>query len=173
MTVEPAGGSIVRIDSRKWPDRRHWQFEARRLGNDEHGVWLYVPSGTVAQRGDEPPQPIEHGFVGLVPATAWWTVEFFRTHPWHEVYVNIGTPPQWDGDVQTQIDLDLDVVRTVDGEVVILDEDEFDDHRVRYGYPERIVAAARTAAAAAVVALGRRAEPFADAAEPWWERAGE
>jgi predicted RNA-binding protein associated with RNAse of E/G family len=160
--------SIVRIDSRKWPDRRHWQFEARRLGEDRHGVWLYVPAGTVAQRGDEPPHPILSGFVSLVPPAAWWIVQFLRTDPRYEVYVNIGTPPRWDGDVQTQIDLDLDVVRTVAGEVLIVDENEFDDHRVRYGYPDRIVAAARTAAAAAVIALERRDEPFGSVVDRWW-----
>lgn len=33
------------------------------------------------------------------------------------------------------VDLDLDVVRRFDGSAEILDEDEFAEHQVRYGYP--------------------------------------
>ena len=40
------------------------------------------------------------------------------------------------------VDLDLDVVRGNTGRVWVDDEDEFADHRVRFGYPDEIAAAA-------------------------------
>lgn len=40
------------------------------------------------------------------------------------------------------VDLDLDVVRTWDGAVEVVDEDEFGEHRLVLGYPEPIVKAA-------------------------------
>jgi predicted RNA-binding protein associated with RNAse of E/G family len=159
--------SLVNIDERKYPDRLHWQFDVRRLGENEHGVWLYAPPETMARRGHEPPRPIEAGFVLLVPQDEWWIAEFYWDHPWHEVYVNIGTSPVWDGDRMHQIDLDLDVARTVDGSVVVLDEDEFQDHQVRYGYPGELIAAARAATDRAVALLTAGAEPFGKAPEPW------
>ena len=164
--------SLVHIDERKYPDRLHWQFEVSRLGEDDHGVWLYAPSDLVAQRGHEPPRAIEAGFVMLVPRDEWWIAEFYWDHPWHEVYVNIGTVPAWDGDRMHQIDLDLDVARTVDGSVVLLDEDEFSDHQIRFGYPSDLIEAASSAASRAVALLTESAEPFGNAAEPWLRLAG-
>ena len=52
------------------------------------------------------------------------------------VYVDITTPPVWDGTVLRAVDLDLDVVRGNTGRVWVDDEDEFADHRVRFGYPD-------------------------------------
>ena len=132
--------SLAHVDMRKWPDWLHWQFDARLLGEDEYGMWLHAPSDTIVKRGSEPSQPLGIGFVGLVPRDEWWIVEFYTDHPWHSVYVNIGTPPVWDGDRVTQIDLDLDVVRTLDDIVVVLDEDEFAEHQIQYSYPPHIIA---------------------------------
>ena len=39
------------------------------------------------------------------------------------------------------VDLDLDVVLTRDGDLLLDDEDEFDQHRVTLGYPDDLVAA--------------------------------
>ena len=166
------GVSGVHIDERKWPDRLHWQFDAARLGEDEHGVWLYAAPDTVARRGHEPPRALKSGFVILVPQDECWIAEFYWDHPWHAVYVNIGTPPRWDGDRMTQIDLDLDVVRTLDGSVEVLDEDEFLDHQVRYEYPAELIAATRKAALRAVELVTAGAEPFGNAAERWLTLAG-
>ena len=47
----------------------------------------------------------------------------------------MATPPYWDGDVLRSVDLDLDVIQGLSGRVWVDDEDEFADHRVRWGYP--------------------------------------
>ncbi len=155
------------MDSRKWPDHKHWQFDMSRLGRDEHGVWLYASPETVAQRGDEPPSQIETGFVALIPEDTWWMVEFYWDHPWHAVYVNIGTPCEWNGDRVTQIDLDLDVVRLLDGSVKTIDEDEFAEHQVLYNYPQDLIDSARAAADEVALMIEAGTEPFGIAANPW------
>lgn len=159
--------TTVHVDERKWPDRPHWQFDAQRLGDDRHGTWLYVPRSTLARRGLAPARPLQSGFVMCVPADAWWMVEFYWNHPSIEVYVNIGTRPRWDGGRVAQIDLDLDVVRRIDGAVEILDEDEFQEHRRQLGYPADVIERAGAAAERAVAMLGRRQEPFGAAARRW------
>ena len=159
--------SLVHVDMRKWPDELHWQFDARLLGEDEYGIWLHASSDTIVKRGSEPSRPLGVGFVGLVPRDKWWIVEFYPHHPWHSVYVNIGTPPVWDGDRVTQIDLDLDVVRKTDGAVEVLDEDEFAEHQIQYSYPPHIIAAARAATDVAVASVLGREEPFGSAADSW------
>lgn len=162
---------VIHVDERKWPGLPHWQFDALRLGEDEFGGWFHVPGSTVARRGHEPPRQLKTGFVLLVPGDEWWIVEFYWDHLWHELYVNIGTPPVWDGNRVTQIDLDLDVARTIDGSVVILDEDEFLHYQVELDYPPDVIARARKAVDRAVSMARERKEPFGDAAQRWIEAA--
>lgn len=158
----------VHVDSRKWPERLHWQFSMERLGEDENGVWLHAPTGTVAQRGEEPPITFPAGFVMLVPCGRWWFADFYYGNDsLPSVYVNIGTPPEWYGDRVTQIDLDLDVVRRLNGTVEVLDEAEFLDNQVRYGYPQELIDGARAATATTAEMLERNAEPFDAAADHW------
>ena len=158
---------LIHVDQRKWQDHLHWQFDAWLLGEDEHGAWLHAPSDTIVKRGSEPSRRLGIGFVGLVPRAEWWIVEFYTDHPWHSVYVNIGTPPVWDGDRVTQIDLDLDVVRTLDDIVVVLDEDEFAEHQIQYSYPPHIIDSAMAATDAAVDRVQRHEEPFGSAVNSW------
>jgi hypothetical protein len=158
---------LIHIDERKWPERLHWQFDARYLGDDEYGVWLYAPAGTAARRGMEPPLELRHGFVVCVPEGDWWIAEFYWDHPWHEIYVNVGTPPRWEGDRMTQVDLDLDVVRKVDGSVAVLDEDEFAEHQIVYDYPDDLIRSARSATRRAVELLTHPQEPFDSVSQRW------
>jgi hypothetical protein len=161
------GATAVRWDGRKWPDRLHWQFTMKRLGEDEHGVWLSVPAGTVVRRGMEPSRVLDAGFVSLVPVGSWWEAEFYPDDPRHEVYVNIGTPCEWHGDVVRQVDLDLDVVRNLDGSVELLDADEFEDHQVRFRYPRELIDGALRAAEEVTAMLQAGAEPFGTAPQRW------
>ena len=168
--VESTSLNHVNIDMRKFPDHLHWQFGAFVLGTDEHGTWLHVPTGTMARRGEEPARKLEVGFIGLVPSGGqWWMAEFYLSHPWHLIYVNIGTPPEWDGDRIHQIDLDLDVALRPDGSIHVLDEDEFALHQVRYAYPTDLIAAARTATESVVASLENREPPFDGSAQVWLE----
>ena len=164
-------GDPVHVDFRKWPDRLHWQLTMRRLGTDEHGLWLWAPPGTVAQRGHEPPTAFKSTAVKLITADRWWTAIWNQAGPF-ELYVDISTPASWDGDRVTFIDLDLDVARYRDtGDVAILDEDEFLDHQVRYNYPPNIIDKARSATAQVAIDVEGRREPFGDVAAAWLNRA--
>ena len=53
------------------------------------------------------------------------------------MYVDITTPPQWDGTTLRAVDLDLDVVRGTTGRVWVDDEDEFAEHRIALATPPR------------------------------------
>ena len=55
------------------------------------------------------------------------------------MYVDITTAAVWAEGVVSCVDLDLDVVRGWTGRVWVDDEDEFAEHRVRYGYPDGVV----------------------------------
>ena len=141
------------------------------LGEDAHGAWFAVPSGTLVRRGHEAGFHLPDGFVSLVPPGGWWQAEFYTSHPELEIYVNIGTPCEWRPGVVGHVDLDLDIVRTHAGEVRTLDEDEFADHQVRLHYPASLIEGARAAANQVVAMLRARTEPFDRAAQPWLELA--
>src|SRR3954467_8230876 len=98
-------GDPVRIEMEKWGERRHWQFAGRWLGSDVHGDWIGIPAGTPMSRpGADIVSPADQG--GLVPSAAlpagdrWWLATFHApTSPLVSVYVDIATPPRWDGNV--------------------------------------------------------------------------
>jgi hypothetical protein len=162
-------GRRVRVVFTKYDGRLHWHAWLPWLGEDEHGVWLGSPTGTVWQRGSEPgvAQPPS---VVLIPRERWWVAYFNAPPRKYEVYVDISTAPVWSGDEVTMVDLDLDVVRyRGDGSVRLLDEDEFAEHRVRLGYPEALVRTV-TETAQRLLTDVASAEPFTAAYRSWLGR---
>lgn len=160
---------VVDIDFRKWPDRPHWRFPARRLGSDAYGEWLATTPPT-AYTGPQGAGTWEFEFVLVVPHEGSWVAAFHFAE--FEVYVDVTTPPRWLGpDHVSAVDLDLDVVRFRDGRVALLDEEEFADHRVLLGYPDEIVESALATARELVDAIQRLCEPFGRVGSQWVERA--
>jgi uncharacterized protein len=158
---------VVRVIYRKYDGSAHRDYPARRLHEEDLGTWLGINAGT---------ESVYHGrasveripFVLLVPHDAWWTGMFNPRPRTSEVYCDITTPARWRGDTVHLIDLDLDVVRRRDsGRVELRDEDEFADHRLRFGYPAEVVAQAEAAAEWLYDALGDGTEPFATTFKKW------
>lgn len=176
--MEP--GRRVHCATTKWGDRPHWSWDAVWLGSDEHGDWLGVPPGTRFTRPG-------HTFVGrndqvvLAPVHdpgAWWLAAFHGPGggslpplAGEEValYVDVTTPPGWDGDTLRAVDLDLDVIGGADGRLLVDDEDEFAEHQVRFGYPPEVVAAARRSCAAVHRAAAAGHPPYDGAHRRWLE----
>jgi protein associated with RNAse G/E len=155
----------------KYDGSLHWHQTMRHLGEDEHGVWLGAPAGSTAQRGTEAPVRFDAPSVQLVPAGQWWTAVFNDAPASAEIYCDIATPAQWThpGEV-TMVDLDLDVIRRRDGQILLDDEDEFAEHQVRYRYPAEIVSQAERAAAWLLDAVGSAVEPFGSLYQGWLDK---
>lgn len=173
-------GAPVDIVMTKWGGRPHWVFPTTYLGCDEHGDWLGIPAGTHFSRpGAEYTSPVDQ--VTLVPAAGEdvdraWLASFHAgpgagfadvTGP-VDVYVDIATPPEWSGSTVASVDLDLDVVRGVSGRVWIDDEDEFAEHRVRFGYPDDVVGLALRSCDQVQAAVSSRAAPYDGATARRW-----
>ena len=73
-------------------------------------------------------------------------------------------------DLVHAIDLDLDVIRRWDGQVELLDEDEFETHQRLYQYPAEVITEARTTAATLLAMVANRDEPFDTVGEAWLTR---
>lgn len=157
----------------KWPDLPHWVYPGRYLGGDVHGDWIGIPRGTRMSRpGATYVAPYDQ--VCLVPAgpdeIRGWCAAFHDAGGPVEVYVDIATPPAWDGSTIRTVDLDLDVVRGPSGRVWIDDEDEFAQHRVELGYPAEIVQLAVRNCGHVEAAVEARAVPFDGTHLAWLER---
>lgn len=164
----------------KWGDRPHWEFEAVFLGSDAHGDWCGIPAGTHMSRpGAQYVAPVTQ--VGLSPAEGsatgrWWLATFHDAGGHYspslatvvQTYVDMTTPPVWEGSVLRAVDLDLDVVRGTSGRVWVDDEDEFAQHRVTFGYPEDVVTQAMASCDRVQAAMVERRAPYdGEAHLPW------
>lgn len=149
----------IHVDFRKWGGSTHWQLEASFLDEDEHGIWVWGPAGTVVSRPNAADRISPHPFVKLITPQAWWTA-MWPGGGMHRVFVDICTPVEWVGNTATLVDLDLDVVQLRSGQVVVEDEDEFTEHQRRFGYPDSLIAAARATTAEMVLTVEGGVEPF-------------
>ena len=163
---------MVRVAYTKWDGAAHWQFDMERLGRDEYGVWLAGRPGTMLQRGAEPPIIKVDAFVLLVPDEGRWMAAW-NAESEHEIYVDVTTAPAWSDGTVSAVDLDLDVVRMRDGAVILLDEDEFAEHRVLFAYPPSVVGAAEATAAWLMGQVAARVEPFGAVGARWLARVAE
>lgn len=165
--MEP--GSPIDVVMSKWGDRPHWRFQGIHLGTDEHGEWLGFPRGTHYARPGMTVDARVDG-VTLVAAGRPWLATFHAPGIGMEVYVDIATPPVWQGTTLRSVDLDLDVVRRADGTVFVDDEDEFAEHRLAFGYPADVVAMAERAAAEVLASVRGRVAPYDGTAAAWLDR---
>lgn len=155
----------------KWGGGAHTQARLLRLGEDAHGVWLGGASGTVFSRPGN--TYLTTGpLVVLVPDDRPWVATFYGGGHRHDsrIYVDMTTPAVWsaDGGDVTMVDLDLDVVRRLDGSVYVDDEDEFAAHQVELCYPPEVVRLAQRSRDEALAAVRDQQAPFAPAVwEPW------
>lgn len=100
-------------------------------------------------------------------------VSFFIPGEWFNVvaliedsgiryYCNIASPPYLQGDVLTYIDYDLDVIRTADGEYCVVDEDEYEQHKTTYHYPQMVEDKVRDGMSELLKRIERGEAPFCD-----------
>jgi protein associated with RNAse G/E len=152
----------------KNPDHLHWGFEARFLGEDEHGIWCAVPPGTRRWKGSEPVEATRAPAVFCAPHEGWWHLHYNGSTTQLSHFVDIVTPPIWISPNRYEmVDLDLDVVVYQDGTIEIEDEDEFEVHQVQYKYTSEMIVRAREETANVVRWLTEKREPFFATAADW------
>jgi len=164
-------GHPIVVEMTKWGGRPHWHWTGLYLGADEQGDWLGYPPGTHYAR---PGKTLDADWaaVGLAPRhDATHLVVFNRSDAvvGASIYVDMTTPPEWDGETLRSIDLDLDVVRRPDGAVEIVDQDEFEAHQLEYGYPPEIITMAEESAERVYVAMSAGRTPYDGSAERWFD----
>ncbi|HEY0889147.1 MAG TPA: DUF402 domain-containing protein [Nocardioides sp.] len=161
-------GRPISVAMTKWGGRRHWRYDGVYLGADEHGDWLGFPRGTHYHR---PGKELVADFacVSLAPRRdAAHFAGFYDEDYEAALYVDVTTPPEWDGTTLRMVDLDLDVIALRDERgLVLADEDEFEQHRIELEYPAEIVALAEESAERVYAAVAAGEPPYDGSAERW------
>jgi uncharacterized protein len=166
-------GDSVRLELTKWGDQPHWEMDAVYLGQDDAGEWIGFPIGTGMSRPGASVVTSNHQ-VGLVPASGTatgqaWLATFHGPGGTVWTYVDMTTIPAWDGRTLRAVDLDLDIVEMLDRTVIVDDQDEFDGHRVEFGYPSDIVDLATATRDVVLAAVRDKLPPFDGSATPWFD----
>ena len=171
-------GTPVHVDTRKWVDgstnamTEHWQVHGHHLGVDEHGSWVALPTGVISAK---PTFSFAFPYPHVKVITdSGWSANICRPPGRGRapvVYADMINIPKWtrvDGGYRvTMVDLDLDVIEWNDGEIMIDDEDEFEDHQSRCRYSPDDIALANDACAAVQRLLQQGSEPFREVADRW------
>jgi len=173
VVTDISAGETVLVRYGKWGGARHYEFTMFAVGEDEHGMWLGAPEGTTIRRPGQAFLSSTEWVICFAQAAGW--TASFHPHDRHDIatYVDITTPPSWSHDagsglaVVSMVDLDLDVVLRVDGELLIDDEEEFEQHRHSLGYPTEIVTLARSTAATVHAAIEAGDEPYGNVGQRW------
>lgn len=160
----------VIVESRKWDGSLHRRTVMIELGTDQHGLWLYMPTGTHVQLPAS--SFVASAGLRLIPLGERWSVYFVRPVPDtgrpEQLYVDITTPATRSGDQIEFVDLDLDVERLDHGSVLIMDRDEFALNQQRWSYPPEEIAITEATATAVQKMIMAGEPPFDGSEGSWW-----
>ncbi len=167
----PAPGTVTTFRWRKWDGGAHWVHECIYLGSDAWGHWFGQPIGWHSAR---PGREVVTGALSvmLMPREGDFALTVNAPPARTRIYIDLG----WDVGWSTQtpgaasgIDMDLDVVKTTDERGIWIDDrDEWDEHRVQYGYPSEIVAHLEARALELESLVIAQTAPFDDATAQRW-----
>lgn len=156
------------LQSSKYDGGQHYRYTASLVREQPDLLVLYKQPGT----------PI-NGYRG--PSLAkYHTLEFYWSDHYYNMsviwypnwqprmhYINMATPARWDDGTLRYIDLDLDVVWFANGRVVLDDEDEFELHQRKYGYPPELIAQTWASSRDVRAMIEQRVPPFDGNAYTW------
>ncbi len=155
-------GARITINSCKYDGRLSRRWHARVKRRDAS---LVVVEGVFEEE-------VKHPLLGRIVAGTLST-EFFWAARWYSVfrfrepggalrnfYCNLNTPPVFEKNVITFVDLDIDVLVAPDFSYRVLDEDEFELHAEKYKYPPEFRRHTREALAEVIALVERRQFPF-------------
>ncbi|MBG6085693.1 DUF402 domain-containing protein [Zhihengliuella flava] len=168
-------GDLVVARAWKFDAGPHWVVPGTYLGADRTGHWIFQPGGAfVARPGaaffaeSDAVCLIPHRGAGADVETDQWVATFYdASHPGDfRVYIDVSTHIGWrplapHGWEVHSVDMDLDVVRSTTRGVYLDDEDEFEQHRIDYGYPAELTALLRAGAEELVAAVSEGRGVFA------------
>ena len=153
----------------KYDGSLHYRFPARIVARSEEVIVIYRGPGVefTSYRGTK---ISETHILVFFYRSRYHNVAIAWKGDWtpHMHYVNVASPATWDNTTVSAVDLDLDVIRFArNGQIVIDDEDEFEQHIEHFGYPGDLVDTCRTEVKKIHRAMGLRRGILSDRVFDW------
>lgn len=154
---------LIRSESTKYDGSIHYEFDTHLIDHVDGCLRLWIPAGTPnrSYRGEG---AFEVDCVMLVfPGDEHRGFNVVHhAAPIRGILAasDILTAALLDGSTLRWIDLDLDVEVHEDGRPELVDEDEFEEHQVRYRYPTEMIEGARRSATTAFDLARTASFPF-------------
>lgn len=156
------------LQSTKYDGSEHYRYPAQLVREEPGLIVLYKGPGT-------PVKSYRGSFLAKYHSLEFfWSDRYFNLSViWYGNwqprmhYTNVATPARWDDGTVRYIDLDLDVVWFANGRVVLDDEDEFELHQRRFGYPQELIETAWASSHEVRAMIDRREPPFDGNAYNW------
>ncbi|HZI85446.1 MAG TPA: DUF402 domain-containing protein [Pyrinomonadaceae bacterium] len=158
---------MITVRAHKYDGSEHRRWKARVLRQEGP---LLVLDATFDQE-------IKHDLLGTI-ASGTSSIEYYWLDRWYNVfrfadpsgtlrsyYCNVNVPPEFDGQVLSYIDLDIDILVEPDLTYRVVDLDDFEQNAKLFGYSEDVKTKARQALRRLIELIESRAFPFSDAAE--------
>lgn len=138
--------------------RFHRSVDLHGFEADDSGHWGFICAGAGVSTYDDSMSTFDFDALVYFPIDGWWSALFLVGAP-VDLHVDIATPASIADGIVTTVDLDLDVIVCA-GESVLVDADEFDEHRVLHSYPDSHVRAAEHAVQFVQELIAARSFPF-------------
>lgn len=152
----------------KYDGTLHYRFYAKVVAESDEAIAIYRKPGIPYEsyRGEGLGENnllvlfYKHRFHNVVISwNADWVPEMH--------YLNITSLAAWDNHSVSAVDLDLDLIRRATGEVIVDDEDEFEEHIERFRYPKKLVDQCRAELARLQIAMQERRGILSDHIFDW------
>lgn len=143
---------------------------ASLVEDSERHLLLYTPPGSPIYVGkeDKTVEATNHTLAILWPERYYNALLFWRPDwTFRGYYVNLALPHEWDGERCAYVDLELDVALFEDGVVQILDEDEYEESKILYNYPDELIKRIEQATGEVIEMLQQRVYPFDGSLVNW------
>jgi len=158
INVDMSYETSITLRTSKWSGLPHRSVGLVGLEMTNDGMWGAIRIGTPVDDATDKMTQFPCDAVVFFPTDQWWTAIWLTGMP-TDLHVDISTPAKRHNNDVTMIDLDLDVV-SVDGDVQVLDRDEFDENSGRWNYPAHVVANAEAATRYVALAITNKWFPF-------------
>lgn len=159
---------MITVHARKYGGKPHYSFPVRLVEETPDCMIVAGELGRICQ----------HHTKGLTIPVQNRSVEFYWPGRLYTVaadygadgavfsyYCNVIMPATFSPDQVEWVDLDLDLIVRADLTWKVLDEDEFEEHTISFGYPPEVVAMARQGLAELIRMVEERIWPFDGGAE--------
>jgi protein associated with RNAse G/E len=167
MIIHPiADYPVIEIHGFKWPKRPTSVAMGYLIGEDIFGKWVGIAEGNPWRDADGSRSGVfELSFVKLFPTNTFWTACFGNGDI--VIDVDISLPVTWVDHVVEEVDLELDVLCTVDWHIYARDQEKLIQVHEMFSMPTSISDQAERTCQDIQQQIEQRVEPFSEVGFTW------